>query len=72
MIDSLYRHDNDLIQVRFASKDAMIQHYQNALQIELVNQKSTVLRLSIEDALPQKGKAVLSKLLEAYSFSALA
>ncbi|MES2519130.1 MAG: polysaccharide biosynthesis tyrosine autokinase [Bacteroidota bacterium] len=69
--DSLYRKVNDLIKVKFFSKELLIQKYQKDLLVELMNQKSSVLKLSIEDAVPNKGKAFLAKLLEAYTFSAL-
>jgi tyrosine-protein kinase Etk/Wzc len=69
--DSLYRKTNDLIKIKFFQKESLIQKYQKALQVELMNQKSSVLKLSLEDAVPNKGKAFLGKLLEAYTFSAL-
>lgn len=69
--DSLYRKDNDLIKVQLYDKDLLIQSFQKKIQVELMNQKSTVLKLSLEDAIPAKGKAILSKLLEAYTYTAL-
>ncbi|MFC0181188.1 hypothetical protein ACFFJX_00810 [Pseudarcicella hirudinis] len=70
--DSLYRQDDDLIRVKFFEKESLVERYQKEIQVELMNQKSTVLKLSLEDALPVKGKAILAKLLEAYTYSALA
>lgn len=69
--DSLYRKNNDLIKVSFAPNEDVIQRYQESIQVDLLNQKSSVLKLSIEDAVPSKAKAFLGKLLEAYTFSAL-
>lgn len=69
--DSLYRKNDDLIKVTFAPKESIIQMYQGNLQVELVTPKSSVLKLTIEDAVPSKGKAFLGKLLEAYTFSTL-
>lgn len=69
--DSLYRKNNDLIKVTFVPQEVVIQRYQEGIQVELLNQKSSVLKLSIEDAVPSKGRAFLGKLLEVYTFSAL-
>jgi uncharacterized protein involved in exopolysaccharide biosynthesis len=69
--DSMYRHNNDLIKVYFHEKNSLIDYLQTKIDIELLNQKSTVLKLSLESALPNKGKAILAKLIETYSFSAL-
>ena len=69
--DSLFRKDNDLIKVKFFQKESLIQKYQKGLQVELMNSKSSVLKLTLEDAIPMKGKAILAKLLEAYTYSAL-
>jgi capsular exopolysaccharide synthesis family protein len=69
--DSLFRRENDLIKVVFYNKELLVQEYQKKIQVELMNQKSTVLKLSLEEALPTKGKAILAKLLEAYTYTAL-
>ena len=69
--DSLYRKTNDQIKIKFYQKESLIQKYQKGLLVELLNLKSSVLKLTLEDAIPNKGKAFLGKLLEAYSFSAL-
>ncbi|AYQ31751.1 polysaccharide biosynthesis tyrosine autokinase [Runella sp. SP2] len=60
-----------LIKLRFSQKESLIGAFINQIQIELLNAKSTVLQLSIESPVPEKGKAILSKLLETYTFSAL-
>lgn len=60
-----------LIKLKFSQKESLIGAYINQIQIELLNAKSTVLQLSIESPVPEKGKAILSKLLETYTFSAL-
>ena len=70
--DSLYRKDNDLIRIKFFEKNALVEQYQKDIKVELLNQKSTVIKLTLESALQRKGKAILSKLLEAYTFNALA
>ncbi|GAB4033265.1 GumC family protein [Spirosoma gilvum] len=70
--DSLRRSKENLIKVTFSNRESLAEYYQKAIDVELINQKSTVLKLTIEDAVPNKGKAILSKLLEAYTYSALA
>jgi capsular exopolysaccharide synthesis family protein len=70
--DSLYRPDNRLIKVAFYDREAVVQNYKQAIKVDMLNQKSTVLRLTLEAALPAKGKAILNKLLESYAYLALA
>lgn len=60
-----------LIKVRFSHKESLIGALIAQIQVELINQKSTVLLLSTETSVPEKGKAILAKLLDAYTFSAL-
>lgn len=60
-----------LIKLKFSHKESLMGAYINQIQIELLNAKSTVLQLSIESPVPEKGKAILSKLLETYTYSAL-
>ena len=57
--------------IQFANKDGLIAGLITGLQVELINQRSSVLNLSMENALPEKGKAILAKLLEEYTFTAL-
>jgi len=60
-----------LIKLRFSNKEGLISSFINQIQVELLNAKSTVLQLSVESTVPEKGKAILTKLLETYTFSAL-
>ncbi|MBB3839597.1 capsular exopolysaccharide synthesis family protein [Runella defluvii] len=60
-----------LIKVRFSHKESLISSLIAQIQVELINQKSTVLLLSTETSVPDKGKSILAKLLDAYTFSAL-
>lgn len=71
MIDSLYRKNNDLIKVTVDDRESVAQRYKTAIQVQLLNPKSTVLKLTIEDAVPIKGKAILNSLLAAYNYSTL-
>ena len=70
-IDSLYRKNNDLIKVTVSDKESVAQRYKSVMQVQLLNPKSTVLRLTIEDAVPAKGKAILNSLLAVYNYSTL-
>ena len=69
--DSLYRKNNDLIKVALYDQLNMAERYRSALQVQLLNPKSTVLKLTIEDAVPAKGKAILNSLLAAYNYTTL-
>ncbi|MCA0230346.1 MAG: polysaccharide biosynthesis tyrosine autokinase [Bacteroidetes bacterium] len=60
-----------LIKIKFSSRNLLVENYLKNLQIELVNLKSTLIQLSVETGLPEKGQAILAKLLDAYTFSAL-
>ena len=71
MNDSLYTNKDKLIKVVFAHRESVAERLKSAIKVELLNQKSTVLKLTLEDAVPAKGRAILGKLLEAYTYSAL-
>ncbi|ADB42266.1 GumC family protein [Spirosoma linguale] len=71
-IDSLYNPAKNVIKVAFYDKEVTVQQYQSAVKVELNNQKSTVLKLGMETPVPSKGKAVLGKLMDEYTFAALA
>lgn len=60
-----------LIKIKFGRTESLVASYITQLQITQINPKSTVLDLSMEMAVPEKGKAILAKLLDAYTFSAL-
>ena len=62
---------NKLTKVIFRHKDGLVSGLINNLSVELVNQKSSVLTLSMETAIPEKGEAILAKILEEYSFATL-
>lgn len=59
------------IKVRFSPRNTLIEAYIKGLQIELVNLKSTLIQLSVDTGLPEKGQSILTKLLDVYTFSAL-
>lgn len=60
-----------LVKIKFSRQESLVAANINQLQISQINPKSTVLDLSLEVAVPEKGQAILAKLLDAYTFSAL-
>ena len=69
--DSIYQKSSDPIKVSFHDRERTAQEYQFALKIASSLQ-SSVLKLYIEDAIPYRGKAILNKLLDIYTQTALA
>ncbi len=59
------------IKVKFTDRDKKVSQLISGLSAELVNQKSTVIRLSMEEAVPDKGREILAKLLDEYTFASL-
>jgi uncharacterized protein involved in exopolysaccharide biosynthesis len=49
----------------------LIEENLRKLDVSLLNQKSTVLKLSYQETLPERGKDILKKLLEVYTLAAL-
>ncbi|WP_337045219.1 GumC family protein [Emticicia sp. 17c] len=56
------------IKIRLYNKEALITHLIGDLNIRLVNPRTTVIAFSFNHHLPEKGKAILSSILEEYSF----
>ena len=63
---------NTPVKVTFASHDGMVEALIGSVAVSQYNEYSSFLSLTIETALIDKGKAILSKLLEAYAFMSLA
>lgn len=61
----------DPIKVTFTPRDKVIDDLRKHIGVELMSKNSTVLQLVYESAIPAKGKAILAKLLDVYTFSAL-
>lgn len=61
----------ELIKIKFVRRESLVQSFVNKIQVELINIKSTVLQLSLEDAVPDKGKIILAKLIDVYTYSSL-
>lgn len=60
-----------IVKIKFARRENLVQSFVNKIQVELINIKSTVLQLSLEDAVPEKGKVILAKLIDVYTYSSL-
>ncbi|UFH56361.1 tyrosine-protein kinase family protein [Spirosoma sp. KNUC1025] len=58
-----------LIQV--SPRDVVIESYLTRLTVEPSSKASTVLQLSLEDAVPERGEAILTKLIESYNQAAI-
>ena len=57
--------------VRFHDIIQEANSYNSRLKIEAVNKRASVIRLSIVESVPQKGKDIINKLLDVYSKEAL-
>ncbi|GAB3544015.1 GumC family protein [Spirosoma fluminis] len=62
---------NTRTKVTFASREAMVDMLIGSIAISRLNEYSSFLSVSIETALIDKGKAILSKLLDEYAFASL-
>lgn len=62
---------NQIIKIFFYDKESLIESLTQQLQVNLLNTKSTVLEVGLETNDPDKGKIILAKLLDAYSYSSL-
>lgn len=63
--------NNEDIGVQFANIDGIIQGNLGKLDVSLLNQKSTVIKLSYQETSPSRGKDILRKLHEAYILASL-
>ncbi len=62
---------NKLYNVRFNDIDDLIEEYSKLLKVDPVSKQATVLTISLEDAMPERGKDFLNKLLEEYNLAAV-
>lgn len=60
----------DLI-VTFMNTEKLAEHYNRILSVLPVNKDANVLNLNLTDAIPQRGKDIMNKLLEVYKKEAL-
>jgi capsular exopolysaccharide synthesis family protein len=66
------RRTNEPIIVKFHDMQKLANIYNFKLKVESVNKKSSVIKISLIDSVPQKGKDIINKLLEVYKEEALA
>lgn len=59
------------LRIMFISRDALIGNLIGSLQLAPLSKQTSFISLGLEIALPDKGKAILSKLLEEYAFISL-
>ena len=69
--DSLNTVYPKVIKVIFKNRDGLVNNLIAGLQISLLNPQSSLILLSIENPVPSKGKDILTKLLDEYSFTSL-
>lgn len=62
---------NEPIIVQFHDINKLAVDYNLALKVETINRRASVIRISIIDSVPQKGKDIINKLLEVYNKEAL-
>jgi tyrosine-protein kinase Etk/Wzc len=59
------------VKLTFTSINKVVDDLREAITAEPISKNATVLQLGFEHSVPSKGKAILSRLLEEYSFAAL-
>ncbi|MEO8472293.1 MAG: polysaccharide biosynthesis tyrosine autokinase [Chryseolinea sp.] len=59
------------IHIVFNNLEKLANDYNDGLKVETVNKKASVIKISLIDNVPQKGKDIINKLLEVYSKEAL-
>lgn len=62
---------NQLYRVQFNDIDDLIENYSDQLKVDPVSKQATVLIITIEDAIPQRGKDFLNKLIDEYNLAAI-
>jgi tyrosine-protein kinase Etk/Wzc len=62
---------NELYNIKFNDIDDLIEEYSKLLKVDPISKQATVLTISLEDAIPERGKDFLNKLLEEYNNAAV-
>lgn len=62
---------HDTIIVKFHDLRKMANEYNDQLKVETVNKKANVIRITLIDSVPEKGKDIINRLLDVYSKEAL-
>jgi capsular exopolysaccharide synthesis family protein len=57
--------------IKFHDSHKMANNYNEMLKVEAVNDRASVIRISLVESVPQRGKDIMNKLLEIYSKEAL-
>ena len=67
-----FQHSKDKrIIIRFRNPHDLVDQFSNNLVVAPIKKESNVLRVSLVEALPERGKAIINKLLEDYNKEAL-
>lgn len=67
-LDAVYPNP---VKIVFQNRDVLINTLTSQLQIALLNYESSLISLGLESTLPNKGKDILTKLLDEYAFATL-
>jgi len=62
---------NQLFRVQFNDIDNLIEDYSDQLKVDPASKQATVLIITIEDAIPERGKDFLNKLIDEYNLAAI-
>lgn len=65
--DELKLNSDSVLQIIFINPDAVTEAYQRNLSVEIPDEKSSMLEITLQDRVPQKGIDVISSLLSEYS-----
>jgi capsular exopolysaccharide synthesis family protein len=65
------KYTNVPVIVQFHDIETLSSRYNESLKVESINRRASVIRISIIDSVPQKGKDIINKLLEVYNKEAL-
>lgn len=68
---SLSRYEGKTIKIVVSDPNATVDSYVSRLNAELTDKKSTVVQLSIEENVPERGKDLLNRLIEEYNRAAI-
>lgn len=60
-----------LVKVIFQNRNLLINKLTSTLQINLLNYESSLISIGLENSIPKKGKDILTKLLNEYTFTTL-
>lgn len=62
---------NQMFRVQFNDIDDLIEKYSEQLKVDPASKQATVLIITIEDAIPQRGEDFLNKLIDEYNLAAI-